>query len=260
MAGVNLKKISGLPIFLAGNRIFFGVSMGTPQTEIKSYRRYKSFFKPTGLDKNKELYYIYRNSRLEKDDPVFRKNGLRYDITVILPGSVGGEPIRTIGHTHKLFKGGRPAEIYQVVSGSALFLLQDIKTNTIYRIPRRSGQKIVIPGNCAHLTINQSPNKPLVVADIFIDRKNTSDYGFFKKTHGPSWRPLRKNGKLFFKKNPQGNRSAKLLPMTKRVVLPEGIGQKSPLYSEFVKNPNKFSFLTQSKKYAKKISPQNLFF
>jgi glucose-6-phosphate isomerase len=260
MAKISLKKISGLPLYLKGGKVIFGELMGRPRREIKNYRRYKKFFlRSPALDKNKEMYYIYRNSCLKKDVPVFSRNGLRYDITVLAPGNIGREPVRTIGHTHKPFKGERSAEIYQVVSGSALFLLHDTKTNIIYKIPRKAGQKIVIPGICAHITINRSSKKPLVVANIFTSRENSSDYAFFKKTHGPSWYPIRKKGWIDFQKNPNGNQLAKLFLPVKRVSLPKGISSTKPLYDEFVKNPEKFIFLNQPSRYAKTISPQKLF-
>jgi len=258
MTGVNLKKISGLPIFLKGNRIFFGASMSVPQTEIKSYRQYKSFFKPPGLDKNKELYYIYRNSRLEKDDSVFRKNGLRYDITVILPGSVGREPVRTIGHAHKLFKGGWPAEIYQVFFGSAVFLFHDIKTDHVYAVRRYQGEKIIIPPQCAHITINASLSKPLLVANIFINTRNYN-YDFFKKTHGPSWYPIiRKGNRIHFEKNLYVKRNV-AFSWKKVSVLPFGISPKMSLYKEFAFHTNRFSFLSNPKKYSKALSIDSLF-
>jgi glucose-6-phosphate isomerase len=244
----SLEKVSGLPIFISPAGMVFGGQMCSPSVEIKSYKKYKSFFYQKRLDKNKELYYIYRNSCLEKDSPVFKKYGLRYDITVILPGSIGKEPIRTIGHVHKNLKNtGRPAEIYQIISGNAIFLLHDTDKNIIYRIKRRSGQKIVIPGYCAHITINQSSKEPLVVANIFIDKKNVSDYKFFEKTNGPSWYPIRHRNKIIFEKNPNGDSMTMLAPSSKNIPLPKAISNNASLYKEFIGNPKKFSFLKNSK-------------
>ena len=244
----SLKKISGLPLFLKKDGVIFGGKMHAPSFQSKDFNQYKKFFQPSRLDKNKHLYYIYRNSCLENDLPVFLNNGLSYDITLLFPGRLGNEPMRTIGHIHKPIRGSRPSEIYQVLSGKALFLLHDIKSDTIYRIYRNSGQKIVIPGNCAHITINASLNKPLLLANIFSNAKNASDYRFFKKTNGPSWYPVIKKNKIFFSKNILGGKSTMIAPISKKISMPKGVKNNFPLYREFVNNPDKFTFLKHSNK------------
>jgi glucose-6-phosphate isomerase len=260
MAVISLKKISALPISLRKGDVIFGKSIKKPELEIKSYKKYKAFFKNPRLDKNKKMYYIYRNSCLKKDLSVFKRNGLRYDITAIFPGSIGEEPVRTIGHVHKsLAKIGQPAEIYQVIYGTALFILHDTKTNTIHRIERRAGQKIVIPGNCAHITANRSDKKPLIIANIFVNKKNVSDYGFFKKTNGPAWYPIRKGFIIVFKKNLKAGKDVKLAPFSKKCSLPKEISRTAPLYKEFVSEPNKFIFLSRPDKYRKVVTAKKFF-
>jgi glucose-6-phosphate isomerase len=260
MAYISLKKISALPISLQKNEVVFDKLMKKPELEIKSYKKYRTFFKSSELDKNKKMYYIYRNSCLKKDLSVFQRNGLRYDITAILPGNVGREPIRTIGHVHKsLAKIGQPTEIYQVLYGMALFILHETKTNIIYRIERKAGQKIVIPGNCAHITVNRSNSKPLIIANIFVNKKDVSDYGFFKKTNGPAWYPIRKNSSIVFEKNPEVDKKVKLAPLSKKCSLPKWISQTMPLYKEFVNRPDKFIFLSRPNKYIKIVAAKKLF-
>lgn len=260
MSSVNLRKISALPISFHKNGVVFGKSMVKPELEIKSYNKYRRFFKNQKLDNDQKMYYIYRNSCLRKDLPVFKKYGLRYDITAILPGNIGDEPIRTIGHIHKnLGKIGQPNEIYQVLYGTALFLLHNIKTETIYPIQRNAGQKIVIPGNCAHITINNSPDKPLIIANIFTNKKNVSDYKFFEKTSGPAWYPTRNKNKITFVKNPKAAKNLKISSLYKKCSLPKGISQATPLYEEFINNPDRFAFLSQPNRFKRLITFKNLF-
>ena len=47
-----------------------------------------------------ELYYMYREVALAHDCDLIRQKGLRYDITVIVPGTLGGEYVKTAGHYH----------------------------------------------------------------------------------------------------------------------------------------------------------------
>ena len=50
----------------------------------------------------KELYYMFRDIAKEKDREIIEKNNLRYDITIIPPGTLGREYIKTAGHIHPL--------------------------------------------------------------------------------------------------------------------------------------------------------------
>ncbi len=246
MSLLNLKKFSALPISLKNGEVVFGKEMAKPEIEIKKYNKYKNFFEDKKLDKDKKIYYIYRNSCLRKDESIFKKNGLRYDITVIQPGKIGEEPTRTIGHIHKIIlKNKRPSEIYQVIEGKAVFILHNLKTNTIYPISRIAGQKIVISGDNAHITVNADTKKPLVIANIFVNKKNVSDYSFFRKTQGPAWYPIIYKNKIIFKKNPKNNLETKLASVSKKYSLPKSINisETEPIYKEFIKNPKKFSFL-----------------
>ena len=60
---------------------------------------------------NLELYYMYRGLK--------KKNGLRYDITLISPQMLGKEFVKTKGHEHLNL-----GEVYIVLEGEAIFLIQ----------------------------------------------------------------------------------------------------------------------------------------
>ncbi len=218
------------------------------------YSGNEAFFNNKKLDKNQDLYYIYRNSCLKKDKPLFSRSGVRYDLTVITPGLVGRETHRTIGHIHKnLSRTGRPPEIYQVIYGSAIFLIQNNTNHELYAIYRSSGQKIIIPPDCGHITANASLKTPLVIANIFVDRNNASDYSFFKKTSGPAWYPIWNKGKLIFERNPRQKKYYSLKKIKTYGKLPLDISKTAPLYEEFIKNPEKFLFLTEPKRFTSKL-------
>jgi glucose-6-phosphate isomerase, archaeal len=68
---------------------------------------------------NLELYYMYRV--LEKRD------GLRYDITVIPPQMLGKEFTKTKGHYHM----GNYGEVYITLEGEGLYLMQKGDENKI---------------------------------------------------------------------------------------------------------------------------------
>ncbi len=114
---------------------------------------------------NYELYYMYRGLK-EKDN-------LRYDITIIPPRILGQEFVKTKGHYHAEAHG----EIYIILEGEGLFLLQRQKNNKIsdvYFIEGKKGDHISIPPQYGHVTINRS-NQTLKMAN-WVSKKCVSDY------------------------------------------------------------------------------------
>src|SRR5271157_3838895 len=64
-----------------------------------------------------DIYYMFRQ--------VYKKDGMRFDITVIPSRAILDECAKTYGHSHPLAEDGLGyPEVYQVLSGTAIFLLQ----------------------------------------------------------------------------------------------------------------------------------------
>ncbi len=127
---------------------------------------------------NFELYYMYRG--------VKKKDGLRYDITVIPPRMLGQEYTKTKGHSHSQEYG----EIYIVLRGQALYLLQEYTNNKIkdvYAVKAKKGEVVVIPPHYGHITINPSKKETLKEAnwlcetcqniyDLFVEKQGACYY------------------------------------------------------------------------------------
>lgn len=122
--------------------------------------------------KNFPLYYMYRGLK--------EKGGLRYDITVIPPVKLGKEYVKTKGHFHK----GNFGELYKVISGTGIFLLQKgkDKVEDVYFVKGKRGDFILIPPNYGHVTINPS-NKVLKMAN-WVSKDCVSDYKSVEKKGG----------------------------------------------------------------------------
>ncbi len=74
---------------------------------------------------NIELYYMYRELALSKNDTLtMKEHNLRYDITVIPPLMLGCEFVKTAGQYHPKVPGTDMtfSEIYEVLSGEAQYL------------------------------------------------------------------------------------------------------------------------------------------
>ena len=137
---------------------------------------------------NFELYYMYRDLYLTRADrDRLLDQGLRYDITVIPPGMLGREYIKTAGHYHPSPPGGRVSypEIYEVLEGEALYLLQKQDLSYVVAVNASSGDKVLVPPDYGHITINRS-NKTLKMAN-FVAREFSSLYEPYRQKGGGAY-------------------------------------------------------------------------
>ncbi len=117
-------------------------------------------------------YWMYNGIARQQDRPSLAATGLRYELTLMFPRALGRERAKTLGHLHS----GPPAsalnypEICEVLHGKAYFVFQTMD------IPHRSapfcavievnaGEKVIIPPNLHHLTINAG-DEPLLFSDV----------------------------------------------------------------------------------------------
>lgn len=119
------------------------------------------------------VYYIYRGIK--------KRSKLRYDITVILPRMLGKEFPKTKGHEHsQSFK-----ELYKVLEGRAIFLLQKYKNKNIedvYAVKAESGDVVIVPAGYGHITVN--PSKKKLKIGNWISKECKNSYTLFEKKQG----------------------------------------------------------------------------
>jgi len=143
---------------------------------------------------NAEIYYMYRGLSKDKNDmEIMGKNDLRYDVTVVPPKMLGSEFTKTIGHEHAMVPNANITytEIYEVLKGEAIYLLQKYENNKvtkIYAVHTKAGEKCVIPPNYGHVTINAS-NQELVMAN-WVESHFKSGYTLFKNNRGAGYYAL----------------------------------------------------------------------
>ncbi len=257
---LNLKKQSGLTASFKDNVVIFGKGVISEPVTIRTLEEARPYLMDAkATSRRKNLYLMYRDPHREEDEDVFRNHHVRYDITVLFPGTIGGkkgEYIKTVGHTH-------PApEIYEVLSGEATFVLQETKTTEeTFVINATAGMKVLIPTGFSHVTVNTG-TKPLILADLFDDRVK-SDYSLLKKRRGaPYWvlpSSLGLQAGLTLAKNPSYTHKGIVslgLPNRSETY---GVPTDEPLYTAFINHPDTFAFLTDSKK-ATQIFKKGLLF
>lgn len=138
-------------------------------------------------DQRMPLYYMHR--------AVARRGWLRYDITIIPPLMLGSEYNKTAGHYHSPAKRGFSyAEVYEILHGKATYLLQKKDKAKggkkggladVILIDAKAGDKILVPPNYGHVTVNRSPNT-LIMANIVGDRC-VSGYSDYQKHRGAAY-------------------------------------------------------------------------
>ncbi len=135
--------------------------------ELKKVIYDKEWYKKS---KNIPLYYIFRG--IKEEDSV------RYDITVIPPNLLGKEFVKTKGHYHI----GNFGELYKVLAGEGIFLMQKKDLSDAYFVKAKRGDYVKIPPNYGHTIINHS-KKTLKIAN-WVSKDCQSDYLSIEKMGG----------------------------------------------------------------------------
>jgi len=256
---IDLAKQSGLPLQWNSSlhRLVFSEIMSNPNTKPDVRRRsdltevlYDD--QAVAID---ELYYMYRGVSLAEDERSIESKGLRYDITVISPGTIGREYIKTAGHYHPEKKGTGITypEVYEVLHGRAHYLMQrpqsghSAELDTVIFVAAKPGDKVLIPPQFGHVTIN--PGDDYLIMSNWVAREFTSSYDSYRELCGAAYYELRTaDGPEFV-----GNKRYRLLPAllrcpvtpVSRLNLITGL----PLYRVFKENNDAFRFLTEPEDY-----------
>jgi len=184
------------------------------------------------------LYYMYRDVGKYFDPGFQPRYKIRYDITVIPPLNLGIEFNKTVGHYHpEKEKGVSYTELYQVVEGTAHYMLQrkeNEKVADALLIKTNKGEIAYMPPNYGHITINPK-KKPLVMANL-VSSEFSSVYGEYKVKKGGIYYELA-NGEFIRNENYQEN-----VPLVIR-----NADGKGDILDLFIGNPKAFEYLKDPK-------------
>lgn len=222
-----------------------------PAPEIRSVDDMRSVLANPKCPLSGSLYLMFRDLfRNEKDRSWLSEHHLRYDITVIPPGVICGEYVKTKGHFHPTnpLGVGYP-EIYEVLSGKGHYLLQWEDLDEIRVITASKGEKVLIPPGYGHVSINPS-SSPLVMANL-VSIEFSSNYDAFVSHAGAAYYEMENLG---FVPNPRYKRVPPLFrishgnvfdPVLSRACLYDLIGDEDALL--FLNHPERFArlFMTE---------------
>ena len=219
-------------------------------TEAKASFRYFKDLAPVLMDPSclgklggRVAYYMYRNVCRPEDEELFEECGLRYDVTVIPPAKVGEEFVKTFGHYHPpTEEGASYAEVYEVLSGEAYYLLQkpsneDIEEFVLVYAPK--GATVVIPPDYGHVTVN--PSEETLVMCNLVSSEFSSRYEKYKELRGAAYYLLT-NGEL---------RRNEMYPTVKKLRFLRARPIFANIYETFLNDPELFRFLEKPSLYVK---------
>lgn len=201
---------------------------------------------PEALQEGFDAYFMFRDVYYSNNDreKILEKN-LRYDITVIPPNMIGKEYIKTYGHFHpEVEEGLSYTEIYEVLEGRAIYFLQkeeNGKVTDVLVVEASPGEKVIIPPNYGHVTINPS-NKVLKMAN-WVHRGFSSDYISFEEKKGACYY-FTEDGWI------ENNSYSNLPPIrfAQSNMKPLGLKKSEEMY-KLVKNLDKLEFLWKPSQY-----------
>jgi len=216
-----------------------------PAPQVRTIGDMRSVLRDPDCRYDAPLYFMYRDlARNEADYAWLRKNSLRYDITEIPPANLCGEPVKTKGHYHPRNPAGTGyPEVYEVLAGTAHYLLQSRDHCDIVVISAGAGSLVVIPPEYGHVTINPSPDMQLVMANV-VSTAFSSEYAEYEALQGAAYYETDRNA---FERNPRYGS----LPDIRRVPAERcdtSVLCTAPLYGMLEKRES-FEFLNRPERY-----------
>ncbi len=126
-------------------------------------------------------YWMYNGISLPEHEAAFERCGVQYELTLMYPKPLGSQFSKTHGHRHTFPSGSRHnyPEVCEILWGEAQFIFHTLSLETrsasfCYAIHARPGDKVVVPPNLHHLTIN--PLNDLLLFSDLICTRTAGDY------------------------------------------------------------------------------------
>lgn len=248
---LDLQKISGLPILFDERKfdLVFDSDFPFVKKSERSLDELKPYLKNSDVDKGPNpVYRVWRHVHLKKDNEKIKAAGLRYDLTLIPPGMIDSEFVKTAGHCHLPFP-----EILEVLVGRAYFLLQSFANDkdfknikAVYLIEAGPREKIIVPPGFGHNIINVF-SEPLLTANL-VSEKTEHNYAPYKNNHGACYYFLGNEDLIDIVKNPNYDSVPEIKKIRTKQYPEFGLIKGKSLYS-LVDSLEKLKFLNYPEEF-----------
>ncbi len=255
---VDLSDVSGLPLqFDEENLLLVSTSpdLHLPEPGLRRLDDLRPVLLDPDCSGPDPVYRMYRDVHLHDHSHILRQYSLRYDISVFWGTKLGREFFKTYGHYHPPVH-YTPAfsypEVYEVLYGEALFLLQ--RVDDIYKDPFyvevkdvivirvKAGEKVIMPPNYGHVTINLGPG-PMVDAN-WVCSDFSSYYDSVRQARGFAYYLVEENGQPTWIPNKTYRQPLPALREAETLEAPDlGVRFDTPLYVSGSTSPETLTWL-----------------
>ena len=194
----DLQPACGLPVAFNVDtcELILGEGLNTPSYCVRKLHDLDAVWANPVEDEDRVIYRYTSGLHLDGDAPAWAAANVAYGIVIFPPGVFGGEYVKSSGQYHPPIPPSNMAtpEIYTVLSGTGLFLLQKARPpydriEDVVLVEVRAGETFVVPPDYGHLQINPSP-EPLVFSYAVMDGMK-GQYGPFKERRGAAYYVMR---------------------------------------------------------------------
>ncbi len=254
MNSVDLTHSSSLPLKLDERRLrlLLGGDLRSSKPVPRTSDEMREVLLAPDEKAPKILYWMYRDLHFARDEAVLRSHNLRFDATVIRGGLIGREFIKTAGHYHPVMPayGLSYPEIYEVIHGEAVYLLQKVRALAdprrvvdVVQVQARTGDRVIIPPDYGHVTIN--PYKTtLVMTNVTADGFQ-SEYEPYRRLGGAVYHLVSEGGRPEWLPNKRYINPPPVRTVPVKEFPQLGLVRGRAMYEALLQNPEAFEFLTK---------------
>lgn len=255
---VDISRECGLPVQLddVNYSLIMDESLVENTPDIRKLEDLRPVLYEKEIQEPKELYSLFNDVGRPAARRFLHEHGLRYDLAIMPPLKMGAEYIKTIGHYHAISPGNNIpfAEVYEIVHGTAHFILQKqdakdckIVNDTIW-IRAHKGDRLVMPPDYAHVTINPGP-AGLVLSNLAAASGGHS-YSRIVEMGGMAYYDIEYQGKPKLVKNPNYKNAPQVRSISLKSLRSFGVDPGQPIYLSATTEPQKFRFILEPQDYA----------
>lgn len=255
-------------------RLIFEKNLPRVQAEVREFSAMKNYLQdPASHYHRRDVYHIYRDvARPEHAEQIHASN-LEYDLTVIPPGKIGNEFVKTIGHYHPYKPGTkiRYPEVYEVIFGKVFLFLQSAsedfeRLEEVFLVTASRGEKILVPPGFGHVSIN--PSGDVLVLANWQPLGNEGIYEPYETHNGAAYyvtqrERLSASGQTTPEFEFLPNLAYQKVPPLKKVSVRElpqyDLLSALPMYFTGTRNLGTLEFLTSPENYHDELVPEKLF-
>jgi oxalate decarboxylase/phosphoglucose isomerase-like protein (cupin superfamily) len=188
----NLDGVCGLPVAFDIDtcELILGEGLNKPSYRIRKLHDLDRVWANPVQDEDRVLYRYTSGLFSEGDGPIWTAANVIYGIVIFGSGVVGGEYVKSSGQYHPPILPSNIAtpEIYTVLSGTGLFLLQKArppyaKIEDVVIVEVQAGETFLVPPDYGHLQINPTLD-PLVFSYVVMDGMNGQYDPFIERQGG----------------------------------------------------------------------------